>query len=534
MDICGRRGWMEETLSQMDVATMYIYLVDERVTKSWAEVLRKLKGIFGPDFKVVDEGYAHFDLSLLLIAWELQYVRKNFPEEQKKEIEKSILQIIGEWDNGDYSLAEVNDYMQLDSKDMSSRLLYRLIRDEKKFAVYKISEIDLRRTWEIIKPLTGVASLAMDMNSNDLLASISDSYYSSEALKMAQNDPEYQALSKKLQELKAQLPRKRTLASLKKLSLDSSGIPTPLTTRQQIKLKPREPRPIIYQRENMNLPVESVQSQRILPKKAERLTWDNREVMTERQQPFQCVRGRELLKLAQGIIPDEVVDTSITKSKLNVKTENVKHKDSPAECSTTKRNEGLRRGEWMKNWKVPAIMLPLLFFGFYLVVTFNKSWGITRDMLDIFAVLWLVIMLATVIWLLIVLPWKGMKIRFMNHVLMRNWKVPGIILVLLIVAMSFRWSTISSQTTSSAVLKHVQDNWNGAVYEQRYPTKGGYDEKIVRYPTLIPISSQELTPIWGLCLTGSILWLLIAVSKTRKVDNDKEYDLVNKEQKGSL
>jgi apolipoprotein N-acyltransferase len=174
----------------------------------------------------------------------------------------------------------------------------------------------------------------------------------------------------------------------------------------------------------------------------------------------------------------------------------------------------------MKSWKVPAVILPCVCFGGYFALV-SINWG--GDTLDILSALWAVLIVGTVIWLLLALPWRKIKITLMNCGLIRNWKVSGIILVLLILAMAFRWSTISSQTTSTAVLKHVQDNWNGAVYEQQYPTKGGYNETIVKDSTLITTSSQGLTYIWGFVLVGSILWLLIAVSKTKKVDDNKEY-----------
>ena len=109
-------------ISQIDEVAMYIYLIDERVREFWEEVLLKLKEIFGPDFEVVDELYARFDLFLLLIAWELGYVRNNFPEEQKEKINNSIQKNIEEWDNADYSFAEVNGYIvQLDCKDMPNK-----------------------------------------------------------------------------------------------------------------------------------------------------------------------------------------------------------------------------------------------------------------------------------------------------------------------------------------------------------------------------------------------------------------------------
>jgi len=176
----------------------------------------------------------------------------------------------------------------------------------------------------------------------------------------------------------------------------------------------------------------------------------------------------------------------------------------------------------MKNWKIPAVIVALVYFFGYLVFSINWAMGMTRNILGILGIVWIVIILATVIWLLLVFPWKKMKIKLMDYGLIKDWKIPGIILVLLILAMTVRWSTVSSQTTSYVTIKYRTDNWNGAVYEQRYSTSGGYNEKLVRDP-FTPIKSQDLTVIWGGMLTGSILWLLIAVSQIKKVDADKEY-----------
>ena len=102
---------------------------------------------------------------------------------------------------------------------------------------------------------------------------------------------------------------------------------------------------------------------------------------------------------------------------------------------------------------------------------------------------------------------------------MRNWKVPGIILILLILAMTFRWSTVSSQTLTREVLKFEKDNWNSSIYQQRFNVSGVFSEKLVRSPSdLMWFDSQSLTAVWGVLVAGSTLWLLIAVSKTKKKD----------------
>lgn len=103
---------------------------------------------------------------------------------------------------------------------------------------------------------------------------------------------------------------------------------------------------------------------------------------------------------------------------------------------------------------------------------------------------------------------------------MKNWRLPGIILILLILAMAFRWSIVSSQVNIisskiSSTVKFKKDNWNSALYKQLYTTDGKYSENMVN-GSPIGINSESLTFIWG-GLTGvNVIWLLYAVSKTKK------------------
>lgn len=63
--------------------------------------------------------------------------------------------------------------------------------------------------------------------------------------------------------------------------------------------------------------------------------------------------------------------------------------------------------EWMKNWKIPAVILALVYFGGYLVFNVNLGMGTTlfigefaydiKDILGILVILWIVIMVTTVI-----------------------------------------------------------------------------------------------------------------------------------------
>ena len=118
---------------------------------------------------------------------------------------------------------------------------------------------------------------------------------------------------------------------------------------------------------------------------------------------------------------------------------------------------------------------------------------------------------------------------------MKNWKVPAIILAVLIIAMAFRWTNDKLTTTNNSIIKYKTDNWNGAVYQDTFGTY--YYEKIIGRPhvqmdrysfesnslNMAWYSSQGLTIAWGIMLTGSILWLLIAVGKTKKVEVNKDH-----------
>lgn len=165
----------------------------------------------------------------------------------------------------------------------------------------------------------------------------------------------------------------------------------------------------------------------------------------------------------------------------------------------------------MKNWKVPAIILPLLFFSGCLAFSANWVDG------AILGVSWLVIMLATAIWLLLVLPWKRIKIKLISYELMRNWKAPGIMLILLILAMVLRWGELGSRTLNSNTDKYKVDHWNGAVYKDSF-TVSGFKETIEHRASY---DSESLTEMWKYALGIDVIWLLIAVSKIKRKSNSE-------------
>lgn len=103
---------------------------------------------------------------------------------------------------------------------------------------------------------------------------------------------------------------------------------------------------------------------------------------------------------------------------------------------------------------------------------------------------------------------------------MKNWKLPSLILVLLIIAMIFRWNVVNVSVAPGAVgeIRYQIDNWNGSIIEKRYVPSipnTGYAE-IIAKPPFMWIWSKYLTATWGIFTSGSIIWLLYAVSKTNK------------------
>lgn len=104
---------------------------------------------------------------------------------------------------------------------------------------------------------------------------------------------------------------------------------------------------------------------------------------------------------------------------------------------------------------------------------------------------------------------------------MKNWKVPAIILVLLIVAMAFRWdvdtSTGNGGSTGAIVSKFRSDRWNGAIYHETM-TNSYYNKYTIKRQKF-PYdwnSSDYLTKIWGVATVGCVVWLLYGLNISKK------------------
>lgn len=106
---------------------------------------------------------------------------------------------------------------------------------------------------------------------------------------------------------------------------------------------------------------------------------------------------------------------------------------------------------------------------------------------------------------------------------MKNWKVPAVILVLLILAITFRWNVdknTSGAGPSTVVSKYNTDRWNGTI-TQEVLTDIRVNSFIIQKPAIggALASSEGLTIIWGMLTGISLIWLLVTLPKKKEVTN---------------
>ena len=61
---------------------------------------------------------------------------------------------------------------------------------------------------------------------------------------------------------------------------------------------------------------------------------------------------------------------------------------------------------------------------------------------------------------------------------MKNWRIPTVILGLLIVAIIFRWGDLGSATNNGTTIKTKADHWNGSVWQVTIKN-GSYSERMI-------------------------------------------------------
>jgi len=78
--------------------------------ETWQETYASLRGAFGEEFTVQDEGMAAFDLFLASMACDIKSLKNLFPPGQANRIRKHILKYVRSPEYGDYAIDELREY----------------------------------------------------------------------------------------------------------------------------------------------------------------------------------------------------------------------------------------------------------------------------------------------------------------------------------------------------------------------------------------------------------------------------------------
>lgn len=96
----------------------------------------------------------------------------------------------------------------------------------------------------------------------------------------------------------------------------------------------------------------------------------------------------------------------------------------------------------------------------------------------------------------------------------RRWLLPVILLVVLFLALGFRWSIEASNTLNPGVVKWEKDRWTGRIWLKVYGPS--FRERLVTPP---PVEGEDyakkerawLTRGWVVATGGTAIWLLVSL-----------------------
>ena len=87
-----------------------------------------------------------------------------------------------------------------------------------------------------------------------------------------------------------------------------------------------------------------------------------------------------------------------------------------------------------------------------------------------------------------------------------KWKLPLIILLLLLVAFALRWDTKATKTHDQGVAKWVTDRWTGDTWQLSYKSKGVYEFLANRNRKE---SQAETDAAYRKRTTATIIWIVL-------------------------
>lgn len=118
----------------------------------------------------------------------------------------------------------------------------------------------------------------------------------------------------------------------------------------------------------------------------------------------------------------------------------------------------------------------------------------------------------------------------------QRWTLPGVLLLILLVALALRWANLGTQTEGTMRVTYLHDRWAGRVWARYAGVSGGQlvaGEALARHnlhnPWTKPLNSDDKqadllyarreraiwTGFWVLFVTVDALWLCWAIRRSR-------------------
>ena len=97
---------------------------------------------------------------------------------------------------------------------------------------------------------------------------------------------------------------------------------------------------------------------------------------------------------------------------------------------------------------------------------------------------------------------------------MKTWKLPAIILGILILAFVFRWDNTASSTSDGVITKYKVDRWNGDTWQETF-SNSGHTLKCIDYNRSGHDAENQIL-LWYILVALDSVWLLLALKGFKK------------------
>ena len=111
---------LKEQMTEQEAAAQFVLTVMQETKGAWPDVYKSLRDTLGGKFDVENETVAIFDLSLAVLAQEIQALENLFSREQAERIYKWVLRCIDPREYGEYARREVEEYEEVFQKNIQA------------------------------------------------------------------------------------------------------------------------------------------------------------------------------------------------------------------------------------------------------------------------------------------------------------------------------------------------------------------------------------------------------------------------------